>query len=49
MEVHCQVDTVEDWQVQLAGQTRIAVSPVDALRVVRDAWMRATDADEADN
>jgi hypothetical protein len=40
---------VEDWQTQLAGQTRIAVSPVAALQVVRKAWMHGTGAPECDD
>jgi len=30
--------TLEDWQAQLGGQTRIAVSPAEALQTVRSAW-----------
>ncbi|POX81668.1 hypothetical protein C3469_22685 [Mycobacterium kansasii] len=30
--------TEADWQNQLAGQTRLTVSPRKALRAVRDAW-----------
>jgi predicted nucleotidyltransferase component of viral defense system len=30
--------TEADWQNQLAGQTRLTVSPKDALHAVRDAW-----------
>jgi predicted nucleotidyltransferase component of viral defense system len=30
--------TEVDWQNQLAGQTRLTVSPMYALRAVRDAW-----------
>lgn len=33
--------TLEDWQVQLAGQTRLAVGPADALDSVRRAWATA--------
>jgi hypothetical protein len=40
---------IEDWQTQLAGQTRIAVSPGVALQVVRQAWMHATGAYEGDD
>ena len=30
--------TEADWHNQLAGQTRLTVSPRDALRAVHDAW-----------
>lgn len=30
--------TEAEWQSQLAGQTRLTVSPRDALRTVRDTW-----------
>ena len=33
--------SLADWQAQLGGQTRIAVSATDALSVVREAWARA--------
>ncbi|MHA7653920.1 nucleotidyl transferase AbiEii/AbiGii toxin family protein [Mycobacterium sp. ML4] len=32
--------TEAEWQNQLAGQTRLTVSPSDALAAVRDAWAR---------
>lgn len=35
--------TEADWRNQLAGQTRLTVSPSDALRDVRDAWARLSD------
>lgn len=31
-----------DWEVQLAGQTKIAVPPDEALMAVREAWATAT-------
>jgi predicted nucleotidyltransferase component of viral defense system len=33
--------TPQDWQEQLAGQTRLSVSPEEALQVVRSAWATA--------
>jgi hypothetical protein len=30
-----------DWQEQLSGQTRLTVSPEEALQVVRSAWSAA--------
>jgi len=35
----------EDWRVQLAGQTRLAVTPAQALASVRDAWAAAAGDD----
>jgi hypothetical protein len=32
-----------DWTTQLGGQTRIAVTSVEALEVVRDAWDAVVD------
>jgi predicted nucleotidyltransferase component of viral defense system len=34
--------TEADWRNQLAGQTRLTVSPRDALSAVHDAWARVT-------
>lgn len=34
--------TEERWQAQLAGQTRLTVSAVEALQVVADAWAGAS-------
>ena len=31
----------QDWQEQLSGQTRLTVSPEEALQVVRSAWSAA--------
>jgi hypothetical protein len=36
--------TEADWQNQLAGQTRLTVSPKQALAAVRDAWAQAITA-----
>ena len=33
--------TADTWAIELGGQTRIAVGPVEALAVVRDSWMAA--------
>ncbi|MDQ2838255.1 MAG: nucleotidyl transferase AbiEii/AbiGii toxin family protein [Actinomycetota bacterium] len=33
--------TVDDWQAQLSGQTRLMVGPEEALRIVRSAWAAA--------
>lgn len=33
--------TTADWTSQLAGQTRVAVGPLEALAVVREAWAAA--------
>lgn len=33
--------TDQDWREQLSGQTRLAVDPEEALRVVRAAWSAA--------
>jgi hypothetical protein len=30
-----------EWQEQLAGQTRLTVTPAEALEVVRTAWAAA--------
>jgi predicted nucleotidyltransferase component of viral defense system len=35
--------TEERWQAQLAGQTRLTVSAAEALRMVADAWARASE------
>lgn len=34
----------DEWQTQLAGQTRITVTAKDALDAVREAWARAVEA-----
>lgn len=36
-----QVPTAQDWWEQLSGQTRLTVSPEEALQVVRAAWAAA--------
>lgn len=35
----------DDWVSQLAGQTRLTVTAVTALTIVRDAWARAANRD----
>jgi hypothetical protein len=37
--------TSTDWRTQLAGQTRIAVGPEEALMAVPEAWTRTTSHD----
>ena len=39
--VFSRAPTVQDWQEQLFGQTRLAVGPEEALQIVRAAWSAA--------
>lgn len=39
------VPTAAEWHAQLAGQTRLTISAVDAREAVRDAWRQAISAE----
>jgi len=43
LELFDRAPSEDDWNTQLAGQTRLLISAEIALTAVRDAWARTTE------